>query len=440
MRARVLVVGVGPLPFEATRSNPAVGIRSWQLADAASRSGAQVDLVLMPAPGAYGEHTPRAVEERSGVRIRRLPLGSFDDWRAVAAAAGGQAHDAVIGATIHGAFAAARAVVRGGATPFWADQFGHAMAEAQVKAHSDEEDRVLRYFRRRVRRVSAIADRFSVVSRSQLFACVGELGLLGRLNRHTFGERLVEVVPCPVVDTESLRPSESDPDQQAEFVVLWSGSFNAWSDVETLFTGVDGAMRRDPRIRFRCTGGEVPGQSTGAYRRFASLVAASDQRERFEMLGWVDPAKLQSVLTGSDLGLVVEHQSYEGELGSKNRLLEWATCGLPILCNPIGDFPAELTRRGGALSFTAGSGEELADRLVWAAGNRDALQQQACRARERVLQSYRMEDTTSAVVAWCSSPCRAGDAALVRRRSLLASLADWAEALRRGLAATSRPS
>ena len=39
--------------------------------------------------------------------------------------------DAVVGATLLGSFALARA---GCELPFWADQFGHSMAEAQAKA------------------------------------------------------------------------------------------------------------------------------------------------------------------------------------------------------------------------------------------------------------------------------------------------------------------
>ena len=53
------------------------------------------------------------------------------------------------------------------------------------------------------------------------------------------------------------------------FVLLWSGSFNTWCDVDTLFTGIERAMERLPSLVFLSTGGEVRGHDEVRTRTFA---------------------------------------------------------------------------------------------------------------------------------------------------------------------------
>ena len=43
------------------------------------------------------------------------------------------------------------------------------------------------------------------------------------------------------------------------FVVLWSGGYNVWSDIETLLQGLEKAMDEQPSIHFLSTGGAISG-------------------------------------------------------------------------------------------------------------------------------------------------------------------------------------
>jgi len=91
-------------------------------------------------------------------------------------------------------------------------------------------------------------DVFSVVSGRQHDAALGQLGLLGRLNRRTAGHEMVHVIPCGI-DGGSNPPDDSDSSDPGPatlpfdaFVVLWSGGFNTWCDVPTLASGIEAAM------------------------------------------------------------------------------------------------------------------------------------------------------------------------------------------------------
>ncbi|HSD29042.1 MAG TPA: glycosyltransferase, partial [Vicinamibacteria bacterium] len=129
--SRILLAGVCPLPFEDALRSHGPGIRTWQLAWSLARAGHEVRVLAMRAPGAYGDERPAPSEERNGVSIRRLPDVAFLDPATIRKAIREFQPQAVVGASLYGSAALARAGVR---LPFWADQFGSAMAEAQAQA------------------------------------------------------------------------------------------------------------------------------------------------------------------------------------------------------------------------------------------------------------------------------------------------------------------
>lgn len=406
------MAGLCPLPFEDALRNEGPGIRTWQFALGLSRAGHHVHLVAWRIPKAYGADQPAITETREGVSIERVDEASFFDPATLGRTIERLDPDALVGATIHGSYALARCRT---ALPFWADQFGHAMAEAQAKAALDGDDAVLAYYWRRVESVMRRADRVSVVSTRQKYAAIGELGALGRLSRETCGHDLVSVIPCAALPpaervAEPLLRGVALPADA--FIVLWSGGFNVWSDVETLFRGVEAAMARDARIRFVATGGAIPGQDPLSYARFSEMVASSPQRERFRLEGWVRSGDVPRYVAEADLGVLVERPIYEGELGSKNRVLQWMAAGLPVAYNRVGDLGDVIAQRELGLSFPAGDADALAERLVWAAAHGAELKALAASAREAVSSDFSVEATTRPLTSWVEAPSPAPDSSL----------------------------
>lgn len=408
--SRILVYGVAPLPFEDTQKNYGPGIRSWQFARALAQAGHEVRLVAVTLEDAYVT-SPVASEVVEGVEIRRLPQNQFVDENSTRQLIAAFAPAAVVGATVYGSYALA---VTRPAVPFWADQFGHVMAEAQAKSALDGHPQSIPYFWNLVRTVIQRADRISVVSERQKWAAVGELGAIGRLNYRTIGHDFLSVLPCALLPasfspaTSTIRRREvGDP-----FRVLWSGSYNTWSDVRTLAQGLERAMERNSRVRFVSTGGDVPGHDECTYRDLVERVHRSRFVERFELLGWIMAHDLPGIVADSDLGVLTEKPIYEGMLGSKNRVVQWMSAGLAVAYNHIGDLGDLLERERIGLTFPVGSADALADRICWAAEHPEELERMAERARDYALGHLTIEATTRELVAWAQDPSFAPDAGL----------------------------
>ncbi len=407
---RILVCGLCPLPFENTSQNYGPGIRTWQLASGLAGAGHDVRVVAMVIPQVYEPGELERHGERDGMPILRLPSEEFFRPEVLRAEIEPFAAEALVGATIYGSLALAQS---GSDLPFWADQFGHVMAEAQAKAALEGENWPVPRWWRMVHPVMSRADKVSTVSERQRCSAIGELGALGRLTAETCGYEFTAVIPCglttppPVRARSVLRGSRLPQDA---FIVLWSGGFNVWSDVETLFSGLEAAMRQDPRVHFVATGGAIAGHDASTYTRLEALVAASNLGPRFHLEGWVKKEQVGAYLAEADLGVLTDRPIYEGMLGSKNRLVEWMVSGLPVLYNRQGDLGELLAGREVGLTFALGDAAGLADRILWAARQPGPLLAMAERARELARREFSFAATTRELQAWAADPRRAPDA------------------------------
>lgn len=406
--SRILICGVAPLPFENTRKNYGPGIRTWQFARSLAEEGHEVHLLAVTLEDAYSA-PPVEVETIEGVRIERLPPGLFVNHERIRSQVAEFAPHCVIGATIYGSYALA--IARLG-VPFWADQFGHVMAEAQAKSALDGHADVVPYFWKLVEEVLGCADRCSVVSERQKWAAVGELGAIGRLNFRTIGQDFIAVVPCALLPASAENPlpaARRRVHPGETFQVLWSGSYNTWSDVQTLVGGLERAMERNSRIRFVSTGGEIPGHDESTYGDLVERARRSRFADRFDLRGWLLADQLPVVVADSDLGVLTEKPIYEGMLGSKNRIVQWMSSGLAVAYNDIGDLGELLESRRLGLTFPVGDADTLADRLCWAADHPQEVAAMADRARRFAQEHLSFKATTKALVAWAANPAFAPD-------------------------------
>jgi glycosyltransferase involved in cell wall biosynthesis len=433
----VLICGLCPLPFENTHKSFGPGIRTWQFAHALSRAGHRVDLLAMQVSDVYDGDESAPSEVREGVTIHRLSEPDFFDADRIAAHIDRLRPDAVVGATVYGSNALAAIPPR---VPFWADHFGHVMAEAQAKAQLEEQNWPLAYFWNLLEPTLRHADKISVVSNPQRWAAVGELGLAGRLTCETSGYEFTAVIPCAFMPRNATPTGAAIPDRvpgskvvrgtqvpEDAFVALWSGGYNVWSDVDTLFRGLESAMARSPRIHFVSTGGSIDGHDHASYERFRERVAGSEFRSRFHLQGWVAAELVASYEAEADLGVLTEAAIYEGQLGSKNRVVQWLGRGLPALYNRVGELGSLLADEDLGLTFEVGDAAAMAERIAWAAEHPEELAAMRRRAQDHVAARFSIEATTRELVAWAERPRRAPDAELRQTVRGPACFADAAE-------------
>lgn len=418
-KQRVLVCGLCPLPFESTSQNYGPGIRTWQFATSLAADGHAVKVMAMVIPGVYEAGELQAVEEVEGITITRLTGEELLDPAVVGRVISEWRPTALVGATVYGSLALAQCEPE---LPFWADQFGHVMAEAQAKAALESENWPIPRWWRMVHPVISRADKISVVSDRQRYAAIGELGAIGRLTGETCGYEFTAVIPCGLVEEPALLPVVEPAARGAAvpanaFIVLWSGGYNVWSDVETLFAGLELAMEEVPNLYFVSTGGAIDGHDSATYARFGELIAGSRFRDRFHLAGWVKRELVPRFVAEADVGVLTDRPMVEGVLGSKNRVVQWMAAGLPSVYNRVGDIGDYLAERRVGLTFPIGDAAALAGQLIWAARHDEELAAMTARAREACLADFSFATTTSALRDWMRAPSQAPDFVRAASRS-----------------------
>lgn len=380
-RPRILVAGVGPVPPEAGGRLFAPGLRVWGFASELVRAGHPVRLATVrfsgepldrlhvrdlspdaPPPDPFAPdryELPSAREVRFATRSD--PAGSDSGFsEALAREAEDFGAAAAIGSTdlINRELARASLPI-----PIWMDYFGDPMAERQMLARLHDSDGGLADQWSTLAPALRRADRLSGCSTMQCGSLLGEAATLGRLNRHTADEQLVHRLPpwiAPISAHGAGVASASDSAAPAPpprvrgslapadaFLVVQTGGFNTWLDVETLFGSLELAMRDDPGVRFVATGGAIPGHDERSFAEFERRVAASPRRDRFHLLGWLPLPQVPQVIGECDLGLNVDRPSPEGWLGTRNRMLDWVLGGLPVVSTLGCELAGELAARWG---------------------------------------------------------------------------------------------
>ncbi len=416
--------------------NYAPGTRTWQLARPLVAAGHAVCVACSRIPGAYSGGLPEVAElERAGAVIYTLERSVFDAGRLLPELVTAFMPDVLVGAS---ALPSRRAAELAGDRPLWVDLFGDPMAESQAKAAIDSV--AFAPLRgdvgdpRRTRRgdmayfylmsdLLARGDAFAAVSERQRHAVIGQLGLAGRLNHATHGLELVHTVPCALwqgrCDASDGPPLEdtAPSDVAAEdFVVLWSGGFNTWGDVDTLFEALELAMGEDPSIRFVSTGAEISGHDEDSYGRFTARVEGSKLRPRFLLKGRLPASEAGRYLARADLGVVTEKAVYERFLGSSARVVDWLGRGLPLVCTDVSELGATLAAEDLALTYAPGDVHGLAARIAGASADRDRLRRLGRRGRAFAEERWTFERTTEPLRRWVEGAERLPDAAEERLR------------------------
>jgi len=447
--SRVLLVSMGVPAYVASRRHGGPGLRAEHFARALSRAGVRVlavcvcsaaDRVALGNAAADGPDDQvalgnAAIDGPEGVETLLV------EERALAAAGSKTASkdraqtvredplrrrieafapDAVVGVTV---YAAALALRLGLDLPLWADVFGDLLCEAQAKAAVNGSDWSLVHFWTLLRPVLEHADRFSAVSQAQSHALVGQLGIAGRLSARTAGEELVTVIPC-AAEACSVAPSRVQARRQLglpddAFVLLWSGGFNTWCDVDTVAAAVAAALADNPALHLVVSGGAIAGHDEQSFGRFRRCLddsiergAAScreNSRARVHMLGWLPSQQLPLLYAACDLGLNIERPLYERRLGAENRVAQWQANGLACLTTALSESGARSVRSGLAWQAPVAAPAALAARIGELCASPSLVSAGGQRAREAASRELGFDATAASLCQWCLAPVRAGD-------------------------------
>jgi glycosyltransferase involved in cell wall biosynthesis len=423
---RIFLLGMSPMPFENDRKVYGTGIRTWQLAEPLIKNGHSLCICNYAIPSAYPEDfssrflkdfkfdTPEHNGPKLEFEYNILSKPDFENLKTLSGLLKEFEPDCVIGSTFYPSCIAAR-LLNGleKKLPFWADLFGHVMAEAQARAYMDDDDGCLFHYWNSEYTVITSADIFSCVSRRQEYALVGELGAVGRLNKYTSGYDFSTVIPCGMPQTDFkhkknvIRGFNNITDD--DFVVLWTGGYNTWTDIETLFKGLEIAISKSNRIKFVSTGGEIPEQDMNTYPRFLKMIADSKFKDNFIMNGWIAGEDVPSYYFEADIGINIDKDIYEVKLGSKSRILDWMRAGLCVLSSNVCELTEIMQNEKAGYTFLPQNPEDLAEKILYLASDPAAVKKMDAKGRQFGMENFNFNVTTKKLQDWASHPIFAPD-------------------------------
>jgi glycosyltransferase involved in cell wall biosynthesis len=406
--SRILILGHAPLPWEDLTKSYGPGTRTWQFALPLIEDGHEVTILASRIPFVYPEDSEPVVRsEEQGCLVCRADQPVFEIGGITDELMTDIDPDCVIGATAYPSYVAA---IYAGERPLWADIFGSYMAEAQVKAGVYEDDSFIDHFLAVNNHTLLMADRFSTVSERQACELIGQLGMSHRLICSTLGYEFATSIPCGVTARDMGEPAwPYEGAGPGDFIVLWSGGFNTWTDVRTLFEGLELAMDASPAMHFVSTGAEIEGHDDRTYADFEEMVAASRHAGRFHLKGWVKRSEALSYYGTASVGINMDAVHYEVTFGSRNRILEWALGGLPAVSTDLCELTGELREQGLLFTIPVADPRALADRLLELEADRSKLEAVSARLRQHVLDTYSFQKTTAPLREWAADPVHAPD-------------------------------
>jgi len=407
--SKVLVVGHVPLPFENLKKFYAPGARTWHFSEPLIADGHELVIVGLRIPFVYDDDLPDVVKTTErGCTIYSVSPAEAECGTLLADLAEEFEPDCVLGVNSYPSYVAC---VKGLEQPIWADINGCLMAEAQLKAATYADDSYLEHFQRMDEGVLRRADRFSTVALRQKYELIGELAHAGRLTSSTAGYDFVADIPNAYPDTPFSQEGarELRARTEGDFLVLWSGGYNTWTDTRTLFDGLIYAMERNPRVKYVSTGGSIDGHDELTYPTLVELVEASPLKDNFLLEGWIERDVARSYYLACDVGINIDSDTYEVMFGSRNRIMDWALAELPTLSTDLCELTEEFAREGLLFTFPAGNPQALGEKILELAADTDRLEQTGGRLKDYVLERFSYSATTEVLRHWVADPRHAPD-------------------------------
>jgi len=406
----VLIIGHSPLPFENTQKTFAPGIRTWHFSKSAKEANCNVLVIGARIPKAYGEKLPDILKkEIEGITYYSVEPFIFENKQWLEEKIRDFDPTCIVGVNSYPSSIVSGLEI---SVPFWADLNGGVMAEAQAKAYVYNDNTYLAHFFKIESKILGKADVFSVVSESQGFSLIGELGIWGRLNKETMGYRFVRVMPNALEKkslTHRKKVIRGIKAKDNDFVVLYSGGYNTWTDVKTLFRGLEKAMSKNSKIVFVSTGGQIEGHDEITYQQFQEMISTSKYKDRFHLCGWVPTQDLPNYYLEANIGINSDKYCYESILGARTRILDWLQVPLTFISSPLSEVTDYLIKNDLAYGFKEGDDEELSEILVKLANNPTEIEIKKESIQKVVNEEFTIQKIHSEFKEWIKNPAHSPD-------------------------------
>lgn len=409
--ARVLLLGHKPPHVDTLGRIEAHNLRTGQFVDGLLAGGHAVTLCAYEAPHlAAGGETP----PREGVDYHAIAFARRRGWvRRLQSLHDEAKPHAVVAVNFDAALAVTKLRTD---RPVWMDFFGDPVTILQASRRRDGTNRGLSTGIAFVRDALRCGDVFSACSQPQADALLGQLGMAGRLNASTTNHDFVRVVrPSPPSDAPRVTEAGGRPFLLARGVpadarvVLWYGGFHPWADVDGLSRVAERVLTTDARAHLVVVGQGSHDTIDDPFATFMARVRDAGMADRVHALGWLSWADARRVAAESDIGLNVDGGHAEARLGTRTRLVELLSLGLPIVSTDGSELSALIATSGAGVAVPTGHAEALAEAVTGLLRNDTDRVTRSRAARTFAGSELSVAATTAPLLEWMEDPRRAPD-------------------------------
>ncbi len=416
--SKIMLIGYNPPALERDTKIEAAHYRSWQFLDPLLEDGHQICLcantMLSTRPDGLDSQPDLPHEWKNQLIYRPIMLHQKRNWvRDLQQIHDEFQPDCIVAVNFDCCLAATKLQTN---RPIWMDIYGDYMTIVQAACYRAGRDRGISTSVAFFRQVLKTGDVFSGCGTPQKHMLAGELAFTGRLNAETFGYEYTQVIlpgSSPKDGSEDANittPSDLPDIPNDAFTVLWCGGYNTWTDVDTLFAGLEIAMQADPNVHFLSVGANTYEGEDNVYDRFKQMIANSEYKERYHLLGWRPYSDVAYFYQESDVGINIDAMHYETVYGTRTRLVEMIAAGLPVITSTGCELSDLIDRKGAGLIFDTADAQGLGKQILYLATDR-----QKCTEMAQVALNYAQKDlsfgvTTMPVRNWVKNPAHAPDA------------------------------
>jgi glycosyltransferase involved in cell wall biosynthesis len=408
--AKILMLGMSPPPMGSREKIEASNYRTWQFLEPLLQD--KHDIHLCADTSTEVVTTPNEWKEN----LSYHPI-SFRDkgWRKLLQSV----HDAVdpdciVAVNYQPSLLATRLKTQ---KPIWMDIYGDQLTIMQLNFYRHANNRGLHITVFYMHEILQKGDVFSGCGTPQEHMLVGELAMAGRLNSHTMGYPFTRIIlpGSPPADTRPPSTHKERPRLASlgigedDFVVLWCGGYNAWTDTDTLFAGLEKAMQADQRIHYVSIGESTYPSPDNVYNQFKRNISGSRYKDRYHLLGWLPWSSLNDYYVECNAGINIDGLHYETTYGTRTRLLEMIAKGLPVVSSEGTELSFLLQEKNAALTFHSGDSEQFGEHLMRLSEDGSLYQSMAECAYRLAGREFSFYETTAPLRAWVNDPTTAPD-------------------------------
>lgn len=437
--SKVLLIGYNPPQLLGDAKIEAAHYRTWQFLEPILQDGHQVHLCA-GAPGEQIEN-PSIPADWANLSYAAIPFGERGWIKELQAAHDTFQPDCIVAVNFYHCLYTTRLKTN---KPIWMDIYGDILTIMQAACFRAQSDRGMSTTIGFMEQALRQGDVFSGCGLPQQHMLAGEIAMSGRLSRTTFGYDFARTILPGSPPKESLTPvtvhvngangssangvshehvetAQTEPTNDEflqrvgiepdDFVVLWCGGYNTWTDVDTLFKALESAMARDSAIRYVSVGANSYEAPDNVYTRLLGMIEKSPHKERFSMMGWQPWTDIPSYYRHSHVGINIDALHYETIYGTRTRLVEMIAAGLPVITSLGAELSYMLERENAARTFEVGDWQTLAEQIVTLSSDRTLRDQLADNALAYATEGLSFYKTTEPVRDWVANPALAPDKA-----------------------------